>query len=114
MLQLFLLFVIAAIQLINIVHGGYVKVYFKKYHISECLHFCLSKQIKIYWKYFNFFILSKDITGPGKTDGVFAMYGADLGIARWDAARNATAVMFGDNFEFRYLSGEWRSPSIIM
>ncbi len=48
------------------------------------------------------------------TDGVFAMYSADLGIARWDDARNATAVMFGDNFEFRYLRGEWRSPSIVM
>lgn len=56
----------------------------------------------------------KDITGAGKTDGIFAMYGADLGIARWDSARNATAVMFGDNFEYQYLKGEWRSPSIIM
>jgi len=56
----------------------------------------------------------KDVTGAGITDGVYAMYGADLGISRWDSARNATAVMFGDNFEFRYLQGEWRSPSIMM
>jgi hypothetical protein len=56
----------------------------------------------------------QDVTGAGITDGVYAMYGADLGISRWDSARNATAVMFGDNFEFRYLQGEWRSPSIMM
>ena len=56
----------------------------------------------------------KDITGLGITDGALAMYDADLGIARWDASRNATALMFGDNFEFKYMQGEWRSPSIIM
>jgi hypothetical protein len=56
----------------------------------------------------------ENLTGQGRTDGVLAMYGADLGIPRWDAARNANAVTFGDNFEFRYLQGEWRSPSIVM
>jgi hypothetical protein len=56
----------------------------------------------------------KDLTGAGRTDGPLAMYCADLGIPRWDAARNANAVMFGDNFEFQYMKGEWRSPSIVM
>lgn len=56
----------------------------------------------------------KDITGYGLTDGVYGMYDADLGIPRWDSSRNATAVMFGDNFEYQYLKGEWRSPSIVM
>lgn len=55
-----------------------------------------------------------DLTGAGLTDGPLAMYCADLGIPRWDAARNANAVMFGDNFQFRYMQGEWRSPSIVM
>jgi hypothetical protein len=56
----------------------------------------------------------EDLTGGGLTDGPLAMYGADLGIPRWDAARNANAVMFGDNFQFRYLQGAWRGPSIVM
>lgn len=55
----------------------------------------------------------KDITGQGITSCV-AMEAADLGIMRWDADRNAIAVMFGDNFEYEGLSGEWQSPSIVM
>ena len=51
------------------------------------------------------FLTSQDITGPNITDGVFAMYGADLGIPRWDDSRRAMAVMFGDNFEFKYMKG---------
>jgi hypothetical protein len=38
------------------------------------------------------------------------MESADLGIARWDEQRNANAVMFGDNFEFWRMQGEWQSP----
>lgn len=55
----------------------------------------------------------KDITGPGITTNV-GMEAADLGIVRWDAARQANAVMFGDNFSYVGLSGEWQSPSIVM
>jgi len=42
------------------------------------------------------------------------MEAADLGIMRWDADRDAIAVMFGDNFTFEGLRGEWQSPSIVM
>ena len=42
------------------------------------------------------------------------MESADLGIVRWDMDRMAWAVMFGDNFEFPRLTGEWQSPSIVM
>lgn len=55
----------------------------------------------------------RDVTGPGITSAV-AMEAADLGILRWDSDRNALAVMFGDNFEFRGMHGEWQSPSIVM
>ena len=37
-----------------------------------------------------------------------------LGILRWDPDRNAIAAMFGDNFEFVGMRGEWQSPSIVM
>jgi hypothetical protein len=56
----------------------------------------------------------RDITGKGLTDGVLAMYDADLGIIRYDADRKANAIMFGDNFEYQYMQGEWRSPSVVM
>jgi hypothetical protein len=55
----------------------------------------------------------RDITGPGITSSV-AMEAADLGIMRWDPDRNAIAAMFGDNFDFRGLRGEWQAPSIVM
>jgi len=55
----------------------------------------------------------KPITGPGITTSV-AMESADLGIVRWDMDRMAWAIMFGDNFEFWRLKGEWQSPSIVM
>ena len=55
----------------------------------------------------------RDITGPGITSSV-AMEAADLGIMRWDSDRNAIAAMFGDNFDFPGLRGEWQSPSIVM
>lgn len=55
----------------------------------------------------------KSITGPGITTSV-AMESADLGIVRWDSDRGANAVMFGDNFEFPRLVGDWQSPSIVM
>lgn len=42
------------------------------------------------------------------------MEAADLGIFRWDPQRNAVAAMFGDNFEFWRMQGEWQSPSIVM
>ena len=42
------------------------------------------------------------------------MEAADLGIFRWDEQRNAVAAMFGDNFEFWRMQGEWQSPSIVM
>lgn len=57
----------------------------------------------------------KDLTGPGKTDGPLAMYGADLGIMRRDPLRgNLPVACFGDNFELPNLKGEWRSPSFVM
>ena len=49
-----------------------------------------------------------DVTGPGITSSV-AMEAADLGILRWDPDRNAIAAMFGDNFEFVGMRGEWQS-----
>lgn len=55
----------------------------------------------------------KAITGRGITTSV-AMESADLGAARWDPNRNAIALLFGDNFEFWRMQGEWRSPSIAM
>ena len=55
----------------------------------------------------------KNLTGIGVTTRV-AMESADLGIARWDEQRQANAVMFGDNFEFWRMTGEWQSPSIVM
>src|SRR4029077_13794791 len=55
----------------------------------------------------------KNLTGVGVTTRV-AMESADLGIARWDEQRQANAVMFGDNFEFWRMQGEWQSPSIVM
>jgi hypothetical protein len=57
--------------------------------------------------------ITKDITGQGITTSV-GMEAADLGIARWDDARQANAVMFGDNFTNTGLAGEWQSPSIVM
>jgi hypothetical protein len=57
--------------------------------------------------------LVKPITGVGITTRV-AMESADLGIVRWDEDRGAYAVMYGDNFEFWRLTGEWQSPSIVM
>jgi hypothetical protein len=56
---------------------------------------------------------NKNITGIGVTTRV-AMESADLGIARWDEQRQANAIMFGDNFEFWRMQGEWQSPSIVM
>ena len=55
----------------------------------------------------------KAITGVNITTRV-AMESADLGIMRWDPQRNAIAAMFGDNFEFWRMQGEWQSPSIVM
>jgi hypothetical protein len=55
----------------------------------------------------------KDVTGPGITTKV-AMESADLGIMRWDPDRNCIVAMFGDNFEFWKLKGEWRSPSVVL
>jgi hypothetical protein len=55
----------------------------------------------------------KDLVGPGITTSV-QMEAADLGIARWDDARGANALMFGDNFTSVGLQGEWQSPSIVM
>jgi N-acetyl-anhydromuramyl-L-alanine amidase AmpD len=55
----------------------------------------------------------RDVTGPGITTSI-AMEAADLGILRWDPDRNAIAAMFGDNFEFEGMHGEWQSPSIVM
>jgi D-arabinan endo alpha-(1,5)-arabinofuranosidase len=55
----------------------------------------------------------KNVTGVGVTTKV-AMESADLGILRWDAQRGAIAAMFGDNFEFWRMGGEWQSPSIVM
>ena len=55
----------------------------------------------------------KPITGVGITTRV-AMESADLGIVRWDYDRGAYAIMYGDNFEFWRLTGEWQSPSIVM
>jgi hypothetical protein len=42
------------------------------------------------------------------------MESADLGILRWDDQRDCVAAMFGDNFEFWRMGGEWQSPSIVM
>ena len=56
---------------------------------------------------------ARDVTGPGITTSV-AMDAADLGILRWDPDRHAIAAMFGDNFDFVGLRGEWQSPSIVM
>lgn len=56
----------------------------------------------------------QELTGAGRTDGVLDMYCADLGIPRWDPDRNAYAVMYGDNYQFRFKAGDWRSPSIVM
>jgi hypothetical protein len=53
------------------------------------------------------------LTGVDVTTRV-AMESADLGILRWDDQRNAVAAMFGDNFEFWRMGGEWQSPSIVM
>lgn len=53
------------------------------------------------------------VTGVDITTRV-AMESADLGIMRWDAQRGAIAAMFGDNFEFWRMQGEWQSPSIVM
>lgn len=55
----------------------------------------------------------REMTGPGITTSV-AMDAADLGILRWDPDRQAIAAMFGDNFEFVPMTGEWQSPSIVM
>ena len=55
----------------------------------------------------------KPVTGVGITTRV-AMEAADLGIMRWDRQRGAIAAMFGDNFEFWRMQGEWQSPSIVM
>jgi len=55
----------------------------------------------------------KAATGVGITTKV-AMESADLGIMRWDAQRGAIAAMYGDNFEWWRLQGEWLSPSIVM
>lgn len=55
----------------------------------------------------------KAVTGVNITTRV-AMESADLGIMRWDQQRNAVAAMFGDNFEFWRMQGEWQSPSIVM
>ena len=55
----------------------------------------------------------KPVTGVNVTTRV-AMESADLGIMRWDPQRNAVAAMFGDNFEFWRMQGEWQSPSIVM
>lgn len=55
----------------------------------------------------------REVTGPGITSCV-AMESADLGILRWDPDRGAIAAMFGDNFEFVGMQGEWLSPSIVM
>jgi hypothetical protein len=56
---------------------------------------------------------TRDVTGPGVTSSV-AMEAADLGILRWDPGRKAIVAMFGDNFEFVGMNGEWQSPSIVM
>ncbi|QZE10555.1 hypothetical protein SEA_SCOOBYDOOBYDOO_240 [Mycobacterium phage ScoobyDoobyDoo] len=56
---------------------------------------------------------TKNLTGPGITSRV-RMESADLGIVRYDPARNAYAVMFGDNFSQWRLTGDWQSPSILM
>jgi lysozyme family protein len=54
------------------------------------------------------------VTGPGITSCV-GMDAADLGIMRWDPARNAIAAMFGDNFPNVGMTGwPWYSPSIVM
>jgi hypothetical protein len=42
------------------------------------------------------------------------MEAADLGIVRYDDDRQANAAMFGDNFTYAGLQGEWQSPSIVM
>lgn len=55
----------------------------------------------------------KEITGRGITTHV-SMEAADLGIARYDPQRHANAVMFGDNFTYWGMTGEWQSPSIVM
>jgi len=55
----------------------------------------------------------KPVTGVNITTRV-AMEAADLGIMRWDEQRSAVAAMFGDNFEFWRMGGEWQSPSIVM
>lgn len=52
------------------------------------------------------------VTGPGITSCV-GMDVADLGIMRWDPARNAIAAMFGDNFSYGW-GQDWQSPSIVM
>jgi hypothetical protein len=57
--------------------------------------------------------LIKAVTGVNITTCV-AMESADLGILRWDEDRGAYAAMFGDNFEWWKLQGEWQSPSIVM
>jgi hypothetical protein len=54
----------------------------------------------------------RPVTGPGITNSV-GMNFADLGIMRWDPARNAIAAMFGDNFSFSW-GQDWESPSIVM
>ena len=55
----------------------------------------------------------KALTGVNVTSRV-AMESADLGIFRYDEDRKAVAAMFGDNFEFWRMQGEWQSPSIVM
>lgn len=57
---------------------------------------------------------SRDVTGPGISTSV-NMEAADLGIMRWDPARNAIAAMFGDNFATAVTwDPPWFSPSIVM
>lgn len=54
-----------------------------------------------------------DVTGPGITTWC-QMESADLGALRRDPATGKIACLIGDNFRYRYLKGEWRSPSIVL
>lgn len=53
------------------------------------------------------------VTGPGITTWC-QMESADLGALRRDPASGKIACLIGDNFRYRYLKGEWRSPSIVL
>lgn len=53
------------------------------------------------------------VTGPGITTWC-QMESADLGALRRDPVSGKIACLIGDNFRYRYLKGEWRSPSIVL